>query len=99
MRRACQDYGAGREQRSDPETDGDLADVRDLTVEQRDVDQADDDRHGVYVDRHASDRQRELRGLPDVIHVLREADVNRSDLQRAADDELPEEDRKRTRMN
>src|SRR5215510_4791673 len=41
MRRACQDYGAGREQRSDPETDGDLADMLNLTVEQRDVENSD----------------------------------------------------------
>src|SRR5262245_1288631 len=92
MRRAGQYHGAGREKRSDPETDGDLADVRNLTVEQRDVDQADDYRHGEDVDRHPSDRHRELRSLPDVIQVLREADVTRGDLQRPADNELPDEE-------
>src|SRR5215510_7412624 len=92
MRRAGQDHSAGREQRSDPETDGDLADVLNLTVEQRDVDQADDYCHGEDVDRHPSDRHRELRRLPDVIQVLREADVARGDLQRPADDELPDEE-------
>src|SRR5262249_30243574 len=77
MRRACQYYNAGREKRSDPEADCDLADVRNLTVEQRDIDQADDYSHGVDFD--SSDRHRELRRLPDVIHVLREADVTRGD--------------------
>src|SRR6266540_1393346 len=90
MRRACQDYGAGREKRSDPKTDGDLADMLNLTVEQRDIDQADDNSHGVDFD--SSDRRRGLRRLPDVIHVLRESDVTRCDLQRPADDELPDEE-------
>src|SRR5262249_49367841 len=85
-----QDHSAGCEQRADPEADRDFAYARDLTVEQRDVDQADDDGHGVDFD--PSERRRELRRLPDVIKVLREPDVTRSDLQRPADDELPDEE-------
>src|SRR5215510_4075791 len=81
MRRACQDYGAGREQRSDPETDGDLADMRNLTVKQRDVENAD-----------GNDDENGRRIFPDVPEILRKADITRSDLQRPADDELPDEE-------
>src|SRR5215475_8149419 len=89
MHYAGQDHGAGRKQRADPETDGDLADARDPAVKQRDIDQADDDRHGV--DFYPAGR-REPRRLPDVIQILSETDVTRSDLHRPADDELPDEE-------
>src|SRR5262245_33860076 len=81
MRRACQDYGAGREKRSDPETDGDLADMRNLTVEQRDVENAD-----------GNDDENGRRIFPDVPEIIRKDEITRSALQLPDADALPHEE-------
>ena len=73
-----------RQQRAHPEADGDRRDGRDAPVEQRDVEDADTGRD----EEQGPPRQ----ALPDVTEVLREADVPRRDFERAAQDELPDEE-------
>src|SRR5262245_18826157 len=91
MHHAGHNDRAGRQQGADPEADGDLADVRNLAVQQRNIDQSDDDYGRANIDRHFSEGERKPGRLPDVIEILREADISRGDLERSADDELPDE--------
>ena len=70
----------------DPQRDGDRRDRRDAAVQQRDVDHAD----------RGDEREQPARRQagPDVAGVLGEADVARRDLQRPAQHELPDEEKR-----
>src|SRR2546421_6028104 len=86
VERAGDDDGERRRKRAEPQGNRDLADVRDALIEQQYVDNAD----------YGGDECRLMRGDagPDVARVLRKADVAGSDLKWAAQDELPDEEKR-----
>ena len=83
VERAGDDHGQRREEGADPQRDRERADGIDAPVEQRDVDDADQCRQ--------PDGARARKVRQDVPRVVGKADVAGGDFERAAQDELPDE--------
>ncbi len=84
IERPAGDDGGRRQQRANPEADRERPDRFDAAIEQDDVEEADASRDEEDVDR------RQIR--PDVARIAGEADVARGNLERPAEDELPDEE-------
>src|SRR5262249_59243137 len=81
IKESTQDHRKGRENSSDPQTNGQLADKGNAAVKQSDIQNA---------QRHDHTKRLGMSNIfPDVAEILREADVTRSNLQRPAQGELP----------
>ena len=83
VKRPAHDDDGGRQDRSGPERDRQRADRLDPAIQQRDVRPR--PHHG------NADRCRRRHVSPDVPDVVRESDVAGGDLERAAENELPDE--------
>ena len=91
MQRAGDDHRARGEQSPNPQAHRDLADGGNPPVEQRDAENAQTHDHS------RTGRRKSVFGRdtgPQVVEILRKADVTRGDLQRPAQDELPDEQKR-----
>src|SRR5436309_3424992 len=79
------DHGAHGEQRANPQAHGDLSNVSNLAVKQRNIDNA-------YEGRDEGNLE-STQVVPYEAQVLREPDVTRRDFQRPTHDELPNEEK------